>query len=412
LKNISLKNPLKISGPGVLIAAAFIGPGTVTVCTIAGATFGYALLWAMILSIVATIVLQEMAARIGLVSNKGLATVIREQIPTKAARIFAVILMLSAIAIGNAAYEAGNISGGVLGLEALGLSGTINLGSFALNGWSVGLGLVAAILLYIGNYKILEKALVILVLLMSVAFIITAIVTKPDIWGVLKGSFVPSMPTDSLLTIVALVGTTVVPYNLFLHASLVNERWQGAQDLPAARKDTIVAVILGGLVSMAIMICAAAIQGGEIKNAADLAQSLEPLFGDYARYFVGLGLGAAGLTSAITAPLAAAYVVQGCLGWEKNLKGVKFRAVWMLILVLGVAFSSSGYKPIEIIKFAQVANGILLPVIAGYLIWMANKKQLLGNYVNSKTQNILGIFIWIIVLGLGLRSILKVIGVL
>ncbi|MBV1925117.1 MAG: divalent metal cation transporter, partial [Dokdonia sp.] len=85
---------------------------------------------------------------------------------------------------------------------------------------------------------------------------------------------------------------------------------------------------------------------------------------------------------------------------------------WMLILVLGVVFSSSGYTPIEIIKFAQVANGILLPVIAGYLIWMANKKQLLGNYVNSKTQNILGIFIWIIVLGLGLRSILKVIGVI
>ncbi len=139
-----MKNPLKISGPGVLIAAAFIGPGTVTVCTIAGVTFGFTLLWAMILSIVATIVLQEMAARIGLVSNKGLATVIREQIPDKAARIFAVLLMLSAIAIGNAAYEAGNISGGVLGLEALGLSGSISLGSFVINGWSLAIGIVAA----------------------------------------------------------------------------------------------------------------------------------------------------------------------------------------------------------------------------------------------------------------------------
>lgn len=412
LKDKILKNPFKISGPGVLIAAAFIGPGTVTVCTIAGVTFGYDLLWAMLLSIVATIVLQEMAARIGLVSNKGLATVIREQIPAKGARIFAVLLMLSAIAIGNAAYEAGNISGGVLGLEALGLSGSVDIAGCMLNGWSLGLGIVAAILLYIGNYKILERALVGLVLIMSIAFIVTAIVTKPDVLGVLKGSFIPTIPADSLLTIVALVGTTVVPYNLFLHASLVNERWQGAQDLPAARRDTIVAVILGGLVSMAIMICAAAIQGGEIKNAADLAQSLEPLFGDNARYFVGVGLGAAGLTSAITAPLAAAYVVQGCLGWEKNLKGAKFRAVWMLILLLGVVFSSSGYKPIEIIKFAQVANGILLPVIAGYLIWMANKNQLLGTYVNTKTQNILGLFIWIIVLGLGLRSILKVMGVL
>lgn len=153
-------------------------------------------------------------------------------------------------------------------------------------------------------------------------------------------------------------------------------------------------------------------EGSSITNAADLAQSLEPLFGDYARYFVGLGLGAAGLTSAITAPLAAAYVVQGCLGWETNLKSTQFRLVWGLILILGVVFSSLGYKPVAIIQFAQIANGILLPIIAGYLIWIANKKDLLGQYVNKTSQNIIGIVIWIIVFGLGLRSILSVLGVI
>ena len=208
-----------------------------------------------------------------------------------------------------------------------------------------------------------------------------------------------------------MIGTTVVPYNLFLHASLVTEKWKGAEDLPIARKDTIVAVILGGLVSMAIIICAAAIQGNDISNAADLAKSLEPLFGEYARFFVGVGLGAAGLTSAITAPLAAAYVVQGCLGWEKNIKSMKFRLVWGGILLLGIFFSSLNYNPIDIIQFAQVANGILLPIIAGYLIWMANQKQLLGTYINKPWQNILGIVIWFIVFGLGLKSILKVFGV-
>lgn len=407
-----VKKKYSISGPGVLIAAAFIGPGTVTTCTITGASFGFTVLWAMVLSIIATIFLQEMAARIGLVTNKGLAEVIRSQIKTPVIRVFAILLILSAIVVGNAAYEAGNISGGVLGIEALGASGAVDLGLVSINGWSIGIGLLAAIILFIGSYKVLERILVGLVLFMSVAFIITAIVTKPDIVAVLKGSFIPSFPEESIFTIIALVGTTVVPYNLFLHASLVTEKWNGTEALPIARKDTIVAVILGGLVSIAIIICAAAIQGTNITNAADLAKSLEPLFGGYARYFVGIGMGAAGLTSAITAPLAAAYVVQGCLGWEKNIKSAKFRWVWGGILVLGIFFSSFGYKPIDIIQFAQVANGVLLPIIAGYLIWLANRKQLLGNYINKPWQNIISILIWIIVLGLGLKSILKVFDVL
>ncbi|WP_298326182.1 Nramp family divalent metal transporter [uncultured Dokdonia sp.] len=407
-----MNNKFKLSGPGVLVAAAFIGPGTVTVCTITGATYGFTLLWAMVLSIIATIVLQEMAARIGLVSGKGLSGVIRDSLTNKITRTFAVILMLSAIAIGNAAYEAGNISGGVLGIEALGFSSSLSLGTLDINSWSLVLGILASIILFIGNYKVLERILVTLVIIMSIAFVTTAFVTKPDILAVLKGSFIPSFPDGSLLTIVALVGTTVVPYNLFLHASLVSEKWRNESDLPAARRDTIVAVILGGLVSMAIIICAAAIQGSEIKNAADLAQSLEPLFGDYARYFIGLGLGAAGLTSAITAPLAAAYVVQGCLGWERDLKSVKFRAVWLTILILGIIFSSIGYSPVEIIQFAQVANGVLLPIIAGYLIWIVNKREVLGNYVNSSLQNGISIVIWLIVFVLGARTILKVFGLL
>ncbi|MBE16386.1 MAG: manganese transporter [Cytophagaceae bacterium] len=407
-----MKNRFKISGPGVLIAAAFIGPGTVTVCTLAGVTHGYTLLWAMVLSVVATIVLQEMAARIGLISGQDLATVIRQQIPGKSSRFFAILLMLCAIVIGNAAYEAGNISGGVLGLESLGFDATIGWGNYYINGWSFILGGLAAVLLYVGNYKILERVLVAMVLVMSIAFLITAALTRPDIWAIFKGSLWPQIPENGLLMVVAIVGTTVVPYNLFLHASLVNERWKGKAHLAAAKRDTVVAVILGGIVSMAIMICAAALQGTQISNASDLALSLEPLFGDYARYFVGVGLGAAGLTSAITAPLAAAYVVQGCLGWKPNLKGVKFRAVWMSILGIGIIFSSSGYKPIQIIQFAQVANGVLLPVMAGYLIWLANKKQVLGSYVNTKVQNILGICIWCIVLILGLRLIFKVLGIL
>ena len=401
-----------ISGPGVLVAAAFIGPGTVTVCTITGATYGFTLLWAMLLSIIATIILQEMAARIGLVTGKGLAGVIRETISNKTFKAFAIGLMLSAITLGNAAYEAGNLSGGVLGIEALGISGGFTVGNLTFNAWSISLGILAAIILFIGNYKVLEKILVTLVIIMSLAFLITAVMTKPDVIALLKGSFTPSFPKGSLLTIVALIGTTVVPYNLFLHASLVSEKWSGKEAIPAARRDTIVAVVLGGLVSMAIIVCAAAIQAGEVKNAGDLARSLEPLFGDYARYFIGLGLGAAGLTSAITAPLAAAYVVQGCMGWESNLKATRFRVIWISILVLGVFFSSVGYSPVEIIQFAQVANGVLLPVIAAYLIWIVNKRSVMGRDTNSLVQNVISVIIWCVVFMLGARTILKVFGIL
>jgi manganese transport protein len=403
-----IKNIFKNIGPGTLVAAAFIGPGTVTLCTLAGVNFGFNLLWAMLLSIIATIVLQEMAARLGIISQKGLSEVIREEIKAPFLKQCITILILSAVVVGNASYEAGNISGGILGLESVLGKYSIAIGTISINLMSLLIGFIAFTLLYIGNYKFLEKALISLVLLMSVSFIATAILTKPNLLEVLNGMFVPRFPEKSILTIIGLVGTTVVPYNLFLHASLVKERWHKKEDLSFARKDTIISIILGGLVSMAIIISAAAIQTTDIANAADLAKGLAPLFGDFATYFMALGLFAAGITSAITAPLAAAYVAKGCLGWSGGLKSKKFRFVWFAILFLGVLFSSIGIKPIEIIKFAQVANGILLPIIAGILLWIVNKKSVLGNFVNTKTQNILGVFILLIAIFLGVKGILKV----
>ena len=402
------KNWFKNSGPGILVAAAFIGPGTVTLCTLAGVNFGFNLLWAMVLSIVATIVLQEMASRLGIISQKGLSEVIRAEIKHPIINKLILLLILSAIVVGNASYEAGNISGGILGLETITGELRIALGNYSLNILSFVVGIIAFILLYIGNYKFLERVLVMLVVIMSISFLITAFLTKPAISDILKGAITTSFPEGSLLTILGLVGTTVVPYNLFLHASLVKEKWNNPNDLKAVRKDTIISIALGGLISMAIIISASSIGLGEISSAADLAKSLAPLYGDFASYFLGIGLFAAGITSAITAPLAAAYVARGCFGWESGLKSKQFRAVWFLILSLGVVFSSLGLKPIEIIKFAQVANGILLPVVAGILLWMVNKKVVLGNYVNSKFQNILGFIILIVTIFLGLRGLDKV----
>ncbi|MGB3606639.1 NRAMP family divalent metal transporter, partial [Psychroserpens sp.] len=350
----------------------------------------------------------EMSARLGIISQKGLSESIRSEITNPILRTLAIILILSAIVIGNAAYEAGNISGSVLGLESIFGNTTVEIGVFKLNILSILIGLIAFLLLFIGNYKLLEKALIALVIVMSLAFLITAMLTKPDLTEIFKGLFTPKFSEDNILTVMALVGTTVVPYNLFLHAFLVKEKWRKTSDLKYAQKDTIVAVVLGGVVSMSIIISAASIKTIEVSNAADLAKGLEPLFGNYASYFLSLGLFAAGITSSITAPLAAAYVASGCLGWSSNMKSKRFRMVWIFILGLGVLCSSIGFKSIEIIKFAQVANGLLLPVIAGFLLWIMNKSKVLGRYRNSVVQNVIGFIIFGIALFLGAKSILKV----
>ncbi|MBU2905748.1 Nramp family divalent metal transporter [Arenibacter algicola] len=390
-------------GPGVLVAAAFIGPGTVTVCTIAGVQYGYSLLWALLLSVLATVVLQEMAARLGIVTQKGLAHVIKEEIGVRWLKILVLGLILSAIVIGNAAYEGGNIGGASLGLEAI-------FGQEYLSFYPWAVGIFAFILLFFGNYQVLEKVLVSLVVVMSISFLLTAIITKPDISAIIKGLFIPKIPNGGILTIIALVGTTVVPYNLFLHTSLVSEKWKSKENLKEARRDTVVSIVLGGMVSMAIVVTATAIPSNEITNIMDMTKGLEPLYGESAKYFMGMGLFAAGVTSAITAPLAAAFVANSCFGWNTTMDNLRFKLVWMIILLIGVLFMSIGIKPLEIIKFAQVTNGMLLPIIAIFLLWIVNRKTVMLEYQNTQFQNILGIIIIILSIILGAKSILTVFG--
>lgn len=387
-------------GPGILVAAAFIGPGTVTVCTLAGVKFGFALMWAMLFSIGATILLQEMASRVGLVSKTGLVDVLRNAIANRWVRFGILALVLSAILVGNAAYEAGNIGGAVLGIQAI---------FDADSKWfPLSIGVFAFVLLWFASYKLLERVFVALVGLMSISFVITAFLIGPSISELFKGLFVPTIPKQSILTIMALVGTTVVPYNIFLHASLVNEKWNSVEDLGAARRDTIVSILLGGVVSLAVMVTATAIQGETITNALDLAKGLEPLYGSFARYLLGIGLIAAGITSAITAPLAAAYVVRSCFDWDKGLKDMRFRAVWAGVLLVGVVSLTFNFRPLEIIQFAQVANGILLPLIALLLLWVVNSSGVMGKYKNSTIQNILGALVVGFTIFLGVKSLIGV----
>ncbi len=391
---------LRDIGPGVLIAAAFIGPGTVTLCTIAGASFGYSLIWAIILSTFSTIVLQEMSLRIGLVTRMNLAEVIRTSIKSKILNRFIILLIISSILIGNTAYEAGNITGASLGISAI-----INYES--INYIPVFIGLIAFVILYQGDYKILEKSLVSLVIVMSISFFITAIMTKPDITSLLKGIFKPQVNSSNLIVVLGLIGTTVVPYNIFLHSSLVSEKWNSIEKLKVARIESFISILLGGLVSLSIIITAASVSNQNVTGVIDLAKGLEPLYGKFAIYFLGLGLFASGITSSITAPLAAAYVAKSCFGWNNSLKSKRFRLVWIFILITGVFVSMIKINPIEIIKFAQFSNSLLLPIIAIILLWLINDKNIISSKFNYKYQNIFGFLIVIISLVLGIKGLIS-----
>ena len=395
-------------GPGVLVTAAFIGPGTVTTASIAGAQFGFALLWALAFSVLATIVLQEMAARLALVTRQGLSQALRSAYRDRWLGSASVILVIAAVGIGNAAYQTGNITGAALGLQSI--SG-IDLGW-----WALLVGALAGVLLATGVYALIEKLLISLVLLMSLVFLLTLAMVRPSIGAMLDGLLLPTLPAGSLLTVMALIGTTVVPYNLFLHASAVQEKWPPALSkltaLRESRLDTCVAIGLGGLITLAIMSTSAAafFGGDQAFSAATMSQQLEPLLGPAARYFFAAGLFAAGLSSAVTAPLAAAYAVCGVLGWPRDLRGGRFRAVWVAVLVCGTVFSAIGIKPLAAILFAQAANGFLLPFCAVFLLLIMNRRDILGAYTNKTPANTLGVAVVLVTVALGIIKIQQVLG--
>lgn len=399
-------------GPGALVAAAFIGPGTVTTCTVAGADFGYALLWALLFATLATMALQEMAARLGAAAGRGLGEALRQEL-TGVLRWPLFGLIGIALYAGNAAYEGGNLSGAALGVAALGFGG-LNYE------WVVGgMAALAAIVLLSGGYRLVERVLVALVLLMAVAFVGTFTIVGPSLEAMVEGLFLPTVPDGAALTAVALVGTTVVPYNLFLHASAAKARWYEAsplgQSLAEARGDTFLSVGLGGLVSMMIVATAAATmftQALEVTSASDMAVQLEPIAGAAAPLLVGIGLAAAGLTSSITAPLATGYVVAEVLGWSSEASSRGVRGVACSIIFVGATLAILGLRPVEIILAAQVANGLLLPIIVGFLLFAMNRRKMLGAYANGWKANLIGGAVLVVTLFLGGRAVLSATGVL
>jgi len=401
---------IKNIGPGALIAAAFIGPGTVTACTLAGANYGYTLLWALIFATVATIILQEMSARLGLVTQQGLGETLRIMLNQSVWKWPLFSLIMVALYLGNAAYEAGNLSGAALGIQAL-TDGSQSLYRISV----IVISLLAGILLWRGSYKQIERMLLMLVAIMALAFIATFISVGTDLTALFKGLTTPKIPDGSLLTVIALIGTTVVPYNLFLHASAVKTKWSSINDLKHARADTATAIGLGGLITILIASTAAASifgSGLNISGAGDMATQLAPLFGSFSKTMLGMGFFAAGLSSSITAPLATAYAVTEILGIKGSTSSRTFKVIALSVIFSGAALALTGIKPISIILAAQFANGLLLPIIAIFLLIVMNQKQQLGQYVNKWLGNTLGAIVVLVTAGLGIRIIMSATGLL
>ncbi len=475
------KKPSRLFGPAMLVTAAFIGPGTVLTASRAGAQYGFSLLWAVAFSTLTAIILQEMAGRLGIVTGGGLAQSIRRSLSNPVARWAILGLVLAAILIGNAAFQTGNLLGAASGIESLsdsslsdsslsdsslsdssstasrnpsgqvqsaaarsdmiqstttGLPPNSTSGVFSfypgLVGWVLINAVVAWALIMTGHFDWIRRILTWLVGVMSVTFFASTLIGMPSLAQLLAG-LIPTIPEGSGWLVVGLIGTTVVPYNLFLHASATSQRWPADSVSKTADKqkavkessrDTWISVGLGGLITAAILITAATAfhvepaaepsaataqtsSDASFTKVSDIARQLEPALGSWARILFGLGLFAAGFSSTITAPIAAAYTVAGAMGWPDKLSDWRLKMVASFVLLCGVVFSVAfGSSPQQAILMAQSLNGLLLPILAILLVVMMNRVQTMFHFRNHGLQNSLAIAAIIMVTAFAVRQLI------
>jgi len=401
MKKYTLKEKIKALGPGMLIVGSFIGPGTVTSSTRAGAADGYQLLWCIVFSVIAVIIMQGMAARLGIVTQTGLAeNLVKDLKDRPVLKNIMVILVSSAIILGGVAYMSGDLTGTAIGISAItGIPSRIIAPI-----WGI-------CILFISNHgnaiKWLEKLLTVCVSVMAVIFVITMFVVKPDIVEVFSG-IVPIVPSGAIMTCVALIGTTVVPYNLFIHATSAHKTWKEADDIPLSQFDVSFSMIVGGIITGAVLITAGTVvRGLEINSAVDMAQQLKPLLGNFAVPFLAVGLIAAGISSAVITPLGVSYVLGGLFGWELDKKDKRFFATNVAIVLCGIIGAATGFNPLTIIMAAQAVNGVFLPVSVITLLYLASKRSVMGDYKNNLIQIFLGLCVFAISLIIGVSSILS-----
>jgi len=336
-----------------VISAAFIGPGTVTTAVTAGSQFQIQLLWTVVFATMACIVLQEVAARIIISSGLNIGQALERKFGSKSG-FWIKIIVAGPVLLGCAAYEAGNILGAVSGSSILFESDSRVM--------TVIFTLVAGFILWQGGSRWISSIMTILVGLMGIAFLSLALHSRFTFPELIKSSFLPTMPAGSEWLTLALIGTTIVPYNIFIGSAISK-----GHTISLMRTGLIISVLIGGLVTSWIML--AGTLTGNFSSFNELSSLFQAKMGAIGSLALGLGLFAAGFSSSITSPYAASLIASTVFGAEK--KNV-IRFTWMAVLLTGFAFGISGIKPIPIILAVQALNGLILPLITYFLIVMVN----------------------------------------
>jgi manganese transport protein len=373
-----------------VISAAFIGPGTVTTATSAGAQYGLTLLWTIVFAIIACIVLQEGAARINIAANLSLGQAIVKQFNSDNKKFSLALVLTFAVVLGCAAYEAGNILGAVSGITLVsGINSRLA---------TVAIIAIAGTLLYTNRFNLITNFLALIIGVMGITLLAVAFSLDIDTSQLIQGMVLPSIPKGSELLTLGLIGTTVVPYNLFLGSRIAK-----SQELSNMRRGLSLSVLLGGLISLSLIIIGSKVVGPF--SFASVADALSTATGPWAIYFFAFGLFAAGLTSAITAAWAASITLTSTIKVKSEERA--FRITWMLVLLTGLVFGVSQVKPIPIIILAQAVNGVLLPFLAIAILLVLNNKQIMQENGNKLMGNlVLLAIIWVTGI-LGLLNITK-----
>lgn len=374
-----------------VISAAFIGPGTITTAVTAGSQYQIQLLWAVVFATIACIFLQEVSARITIASGLTFGQTLAQKYGAGKGLWIKWIVAVPVL-LGCAAYEAGNILGGVSGVSLL-MPGDGKVYTVIITG-------IAGIVLWKGGSHTISILMTVLVGMMGVAFLVLALQTDFSLGDFLQASVIPVIPDGSELLVLGLVGTTIVPYNIFIGSAISK-----GNTVPLMRLGLTVSVIIGGLITAWIMIAGS--MTGSFSSFSELAINLENKMGTVGSLALGIGLFAAGFSSAITSPYAASLIASTVLGSE-NKKAI--RAVWMIVLLTGFLFGISGVKPIPVILAVQALNGFVLPLLAYFLILLVNDTKVIPpEYRHSLWHDFLLIGIFGTTLLIGLNNVDKAI---
>ncbi|MFH0961560.1 MAG: Nramp family divalent metal transporter [archaeon] len=377
---------LAIVGPGLITANVDNDAGGIATFSIAGSQFGYALLWALVPITVSLVVIQEMSARMGVVTGKGLADLIREKYGVKT-----IFFVMGALLLANAGTSAAEFAGVAAAGEILGFSKYLAVPLAAALVW---------VLVVKGNYKIVEK-IFLFSILFYFSYVISAFLVPGMNWGVaLKSLVTPSIQfsTPYLTVLIALIGTNITPWMQFYLQSSIVEKGIKLKDYKYSRLDVIVGCIMTDVISFFIIVATAATlfaAGIPVESAGDAARALAPLDGNYAAILFSFGLLNASLLGAAVIPLTTAYHVCEGFGWEaginKKLKDAPaFYTLFTITLLFGVAVVLIPRAPLlEIMFFSQVLNGILLPFILIFMLSLINNRELMGKHVNGPIFNLI-----------------------